>query len=38
LSTILAGFKSAATKRINQHRGTPGAPVWHADSGRHKVY
>jgi hypothetical protein len=28
LSAILAGFKSAATKRINQHRGTPGAPVW----------
>lgn len=28
LSAILAGFKSAATKRINQHRGTPGAPLW----------
>jgi len=28
LSAIMAGFKSAATKRINQHRDTPGAPVW----------
>ena len=28
LSAVLAGFKSAATKRINQHRDTPGAPVW----------
>ena len=30
LSALLAGFKSAATKRINQHRGTPGAAVWQA--------
>jgi REP element-mobilizing transposase RayT len=28
LGSFVAGFKSAATTRINQHRGTPGAPVW----------
>ncbi len=28
LSSLLAGFKASATKRINQARGTPGAPVW----------
>jgi REP element-mobilizing transposase RayT len=28
LSSFVAGFKSAATTRINQHRGTPGARVW----------
>jgi REP element-mobilizing transposase RayT len=28
LGSIIAGFKSAATKRINQHRATPRKPVW----------
>jgi len=28
LGSMVAGFKGAATKRINQHRDTPGAPVW----------
>jgi putative transposase len=28
LSTMVRSFKSAATRRINQMRGTPGAPVW----------
>ncbi len=28
LPTIIRSFKSAATKRINAFRGTPGAPVW----------
>ena len=28
LGFFVAGFKSAATKRINDHRGTPGAAVW----------
>jgi len=28
LGSFIAGFKSAATKRINDHRGTPGAAVW----------
>lgn len=25
---MIAGFKGAVTARINEHRGTPGAPVW----------
>ena len=28
LSSLIAGFKSASTKRINLVRGTPGTPVW----------
>ncbi len=28
LSSFVAGFKSAVTKRINENRGAPGAPVW----------
>jgi len=28
LGSLVAGFKSAATKRINQIRGTLGVPVW----------
>ncbi|MFH1855730.1 MAG: transposase [Candidatus Omnitrophota bacterium] len=28
LSSFVAGFKSAATKRINALRGTPKQPVW----------
>jgi hypothetical protein len=28
LGSFVAGFKSAATTRINDHRGTPGASVW----------
>jgi REP element-mobilizing transposase RayT len=28
LPTIVRSFKSAVTKRINETRGTPGAPVW----------
>ena len=28
LGSFVAGFKSAATRRINQHRGTLGASVW----------
>ena len=28
LGAFIAGFKSAATRRINRHRGTPGEPVW----------
>ena len=30
LGAMIAGFKGAATTRINQDRGTPGAPVWQA--------
>jgi hypothetical protein len=28
LASLIAGYKSAVTARINQLRGTPGAPVW----------
>jgi REP element-mobilizing transposase RayT len=28
LGAFIAGFKSAATKRINELRGSPGIPVW----------
>ncbi len=28
IGSILAGFKSATTKRINQYRNNPGCPVW----------
>ena len=28
LGSFVAGFKSAATKRINAHRDPPGTPVW----------
>lgn len=28
LGSMIAGFKAAVTKRINEQRGTPGAPVW----------
>lgn len=28
LGSFIAGFKSAATTRINDHRDTPGASVW----------
>jgi hypothetical protein len=28
LGTVVGAFKSAVTRRINQHRGTPGASVW----------
>jgi hypothetical protein len=30
ISSFVAGFKSAATKRINAFRETPGMPVWQA--------
>jgi putative transposase len=29
LGAIVRSFKSAATKRINQHNNTPGSPLWH---------
>lgn len=28
ISSFIAGFKSATTKRINEYRQTPGMPVW----------
>ena len=37
LPTIVRAFKSAATRRINQHRGTPGASVWQRNYYEHIV-
>ncbi len=37
LASFVAGFKSATTKRINQHRGTPGAPVWQRNYFEHII-
>ncbi len=37
LGAIIAGFKSAATKRINSLRGTPGAPVWQRNYYEHII-
>jgi REP element-mobilizing transposase RayT len=31
LGSLIAGFKSSATKRINLFRGTPGAVVWQSN-------
>jgi len=28
IGSLIAGFKSAATKRINEHRGAPGLQAW----------
>ena len=37
LGARVAGFKSAATKRINEHRDTPGAPVWQRNYYEHVI-
>ena len=37
LGAMIAGFKSAATTRINEQRGTPGAPVWQRNYYEHIV-
>ena len=37
LGSFVAGFKSAATKRINTIRGTPGLPVWQRNYYEHVV-
>ena len=37
LGAIIRAFKSAATKRINIHRGTPGAPVWQRNYYEHII-
>lgn len=37
IATIVRSFKSAATKRINEHRGTPGAPVWQRNYFEHII-
>lgn len=37
LGAIVGAFKSAATKRINALRGTPGAPVWQRNYYEHII-
>ena len=37
LGSFVAGFKSAATKRINEQRGMPGAPVWQRNYYEHII-
>ena len=37
LGSFIAGFKSAATKRINAIRGTPGVPVWQRNYYEHVI-
>jgi REP element-mobilizing transposase RayT len=37
IGAIIGQFKSAVTKRINQWRGTPGAPVWQRNYYEHII-
>ena len=37
LGSFIAGFKSAATKRINEIRGTSGTPVWQRNYYEHVI-
>ena len=37
VASIVGSFKSAATNRINEHRGTPGAPVWQRNYFEHII-
>lgn len=37
LGSLVAGFKSSATRRINLLRGSPGAPVWQRNYHEHVI-
>ncbi len=37
LASLIAGYKSAVTTRINKLRGTPGAPVWQRNYHEHII-
>src|SRR6266496_138913 len=37
LGSVVGSFKSAATKRINELRGTPGEPVWQRNYYKHII-
>jgi putative transposase len=37
IPTIIRAFKSASTKRINEIRSTPGAPVWQRNYYEHVI-
>jgi REP element-mobilizing transposase RayT len=37
LSSLMAGFKSAATTQVNAQRGTPGVPLWQRNYYEHVI-
>jgi putative transposase len=37
VASIVGSFKSAAAKRINEQRGTPGAPIWQRNYYEHII-
>jgi len=37
VASIVGPFKSAAAKRINEQRGTPGAPIWQRNYYEHII-
>ena len=37
IPTIIRGFKAAVTQRVNQIRGTPGAPIWQRNYYEHVI-
>jgi REP element-mobilizing transposase RayT len=37
IGALMAGFKCAVTRRINQHRHTPGNPVWQRNYWEHII-
>ncbi len=37
IGSLVAGFKSSATIRINRHRGLPGVPVWQRNYYEHII-
>ena len=37
IPTIIRGFKSSVTRRVNELRGTPGSPVWQRNYYEHVI-
>lgn len=37
LGSIIGSFKSASSREINKHRGTPGVPLWQANYYEHII-
>lgn len=38
LGVVIGSFKSAAAKRLNELRGTPGSPVWQRSYHEHILW
>ncbi len=38
IPTIIRGFKSSVTQRVNELRGTPGSPVWQRNYYEHVIH